>query len=145
MSGFDAAVRKFTGKALDRVRKTRNGFVENLFQAVVDETPVDTGALRANWQAASGRPPAGETGPRGEGAVKTEIASVAASLGDHDGEVLLVNNSPYARAVEYGSFAAGRAPAGMVRGALAEAPGLLNRAAGKVKSSHGYALDSTIF
>lgn len=133
MSDFEAAVKKFADQALDRVQKTRNGFVENLFQSVVDQTPVDTGALRANWQAASGHAPTGETGPRGEDAVKSEIVASTASLGQRDGEVLLVNNLPYARTVEYGSTATGRAPAGMVRGALAEAPWLLDQAAGKVK------------
>lgn len=134
MSGFEASVKNFADKALDRVQKTRAGFVENLFQSVVDQTPVDTGALRANWQAVSGQAPTGAAGPRGEDAVKSEIAASAASPGHRDGEVLLVNNLPYARAVEYGSTAAGRAPAGMVRGALAEAPGFLALAAGKVKS-----------
>lgn len=142
MSGFDAAVNKFAAKALDRVRRTRGGFVENLFQAVVDHTPVDTGMLRSNWQSASGRRPQGLSGLRGESAVEAEIASAAASVGDNDGEMFLVNNLPYAAAVEYGYHGAGgpaeesrKSPAGMLRGALAEAPALLGRAAGKVKSS----------
>ena len=137
MSGFDSAVKRFADKALGRVRKTRSGFAETLFQAVVDGTPINTGRLRANWQAASGSAPQGETGLRGEDAVTREIASAASSLGDRDGEILLVNNLPYARAVEYGAGTptGWTAPAGMVRGALAEAPALLGQAAGKVKSS----------
>lgn len=137
MSGFDASAKKFTQKALGRVRRTRNDFVENLFQTVIDRTPVATGKLRANWRAASGEAPAGESEGRSGDAAASEIRAAASSLGDRDGEILLVNNLPYARAVEYGAYPTENrtAPAGMVRGALAEAPAILVRAAGKVKSA----------
>ncbi|MDR2945995.1 MAG: hypothetical protein LBV79_04540 [Candidatus Adiutrix sp.] len=133
MSGFESAIQKFAARACACVRKTRSGFVENLLQSVLEQTPVATGLLRANWQAASGHAPQGRCALRSESAVRSEIVAASEALNDTDGEVFLVNNLLYARAVEYGTAGGQAAPAGMLRGALAEAPAILNRAAGKVK------------
>ena len=85
-------------------------------QAVVLQTPVDTGRARANWLAALNIPnfSASDATDKGGGSAMAQAASVAAAYnGDKDVAIHITNNLPYIGALDEGTSA--QAPAGFVR------------------------------
>lgn len=88
-------------------------------QAVVIQTPVDTGRARANWIAALDAPAStvsASTDKSGSKAIR-QAASVAGSYdGDRNVAVHITNNLPYIAALDGGSSY--QAPAGFVRTAV---------------------------
>lgn len=110
-------------KCLETVVKK---IVMDVGRRVVLATPVDTGHLRSNWQHGAGAAPTGEIAGVAEAAatVGAIVASVAASpaYGVH----YLVNNTPYARAIEDGH--SGQAPDGMVAPTVLAFAGIVDRA-----------------
>lgn len=75
-----------------------------LFSAIVDDTPVDTGRLRGNWQTTLGSPTQitlttlDKTGR----IAKTQITNITNKL-KINGGVFLTNNLPYADVIENGN------------------------------------------
>jgi hypothetical protein len=85
-------------------------------QAVVMQTPVDTGRARANWIAALNAPADGPTADedKGGGRAVQQAAGVVASYdGDRDVAIHITNNLPYIQRLDEGSSY--QAPAGFVR------------------------------
>lgn len=122
---FEDDIIRFTNKSVAEADKIRRGVILKLFSAVIDDTPVDTGLLRGNWQTSVGKPKEGTniTPDRGGGRAKAVISNKLGKFGD---SVHMVNNLPYAKVAEYGEWngptqkvnSAGysiQAPAGMVR------------------------------
>lgn len=88
-------------------------------QAVVMQTPVDTGRARANWIAALNAPAAGPTDDldKGGGKAVKQAAGVAAAYdGDRDVSIHITNNLPYIQRLNEGSSY--QAPADFVRTAV---------------------------
>lgn len=91
----------------------------SLFNEVITRTPVDTGRLRGNWQATLNTAANGtttetdSTGTKAQAGVRAKAATF--NLGD---SLFLVNNLPYAKAIEFGHSSV-KAPAGMVRVSMA--------------------------
>lgn len=88
-------------------------------QAVVMQTPVDTGRARANWIAALNAPAEEATAKtdRGGGAAIQQAAGVVGRYdGDRDVEIHITNNLPYIQRLNEGSSY--QAPAGFVRMAI---------------------------
>lgn len=117
-------IAKFAIKSNKNVEQVRRGVILKLFAAVINDTPVDTGRLRGNWQT-SVRAPA-----KGVKTVDDKSGSLALSkLFSYDftnKDAFLTNNLPYARVAEYGEWSgptskvtgkgySRKSPAGMVR------------------------------
>lgn len=120
----------------------------DIFRRVIFMSPVDTGRFRANWQCAIGNMPDGVVDVQFDNAEKhrrgTKVRGHAAgniSMSKATAEVMkfepgqrifLVNNLPYAVALEYGHSQ--QAPGGMVRVTIAEFQALAAAAATAAQS-----------
>lgn len=96
-----------------RIGAFKKRVMTKLFQMIVEDTPVDTGALKANWQFGKRVPTAiiqGNNDPASGIAAK-----VVANVDEKDGSYYIVNNLPYAHRIEYEGWSHTKAPQGMVR------------------------------
>ena len=86
-----------------------------LFNRVIQKSPVDTGRFRANWNCSIGSPDLStsqEIDPSGSGAI-SKATSTVVSYTLNGKSVFLTNNLPYAERLENGWSK--QAPNGMVR------------------------------
>lgn len=123
---FEQQIAAFIKKAKENPEKLSRQVSIKLFSAVILATPVDTGRLRMNWQAAGDSPASGNvsgTDTSGGLAIRNTINFVN---NDPNWKVFtLANNLPYAQKIEYGGYPGNgpntiggyskQAPAGMVR------------------------------
>ncbi len=144
-STFAIDIAKFAEKTNKNMRLLVRRIVIDVFGRVIFKTPVGNptiwkplpsgkprkpppgyvgGRLRGNWQASVGIPAMGELPLRGE-AEATGAAAATATAWNGEGSIFLVNNLPYAEAVEDGHST--QTPAGMVRVTLVEYPGIVER------------------
>lgn len=131
---FEADLRRFARNAGDKGDALTRKLCLEVTKRVVMRTPVDTGRLRANWQATLNIPAAGEitlTDPSGTSTISKASAVAQRAPGN---VFWLVNNLPYAQVAEYGLWGTGdgatnkttrdgysvQAPYGMVRVTLDE-------------------------
>lgn len=78
------------------VEETVRAVKISLFNGVIDDTRVDTGRLRGNWQTTTGGPASGEVDRLGGGGAKSEVSGgVTADDVDY-----LTNNLPYSEVWE---------------------------------------------
>lgn len=124
---FSADLIEFAEKTDRGIEETRQAVVTELFNSVIQDTPVDTGRARGNWQASLNTPKSGELERVSGEAAKAEVA---ANLGKGDVTNYLTNNLPYAQALEEGSSKK-QAPAGMVRKNVARLQRILKKAINK--------------
>lgn len=110
MASFQAQLKGFGIKALEKVDQVRRASVLELFRLVIYATPVDTGRLRGNWQTTINSP---ATGERSTGSADSAMAQAVANLGGLVDVVWFTNNLPYAERIEFGYSK--QAPEGMVR------------------------------
>lgn len=80
--------------------------------AIIDGTPVKTGALKGSWYTTLDTP-SGDATPRLDSTGEAPKAELASTQIDLTTDVFLTNNLDYAEAIEYGHSQ--QAPAGMVR------------------------------
>lgn len=116
----------------------RNGAIVALCGQIIDDTPVDTGALRGSWRSANGAPNLDSSiriAPDGDASeAKEELADVvAANKGEET--ICFSNTLPYAEEIEFDGKSPVKAPEGMVRKNLPSWPGLV----AKFSSSRGEA------
>jgi hypothetical protein len=105
-----AYVTRFKG----RMGRFKRGVLLELFAAVIKDTPVLTGRLRANWTFSKGHPPAVfREGVDDSTAAMT--AGVNANVDDKDASYYLANSMPYCNRIEYLGHSKSKAPQGMVR------------------------------
>lgn len=104
---FGRDIEKFKNKTEEAATKIFRGTSLNLFGKILKRTPVDTGRLRGNWYSSINTPSKTVDGS-GEGFEQT---TDRAKLGD---SLYLVNNLPYAKAIEDG-HSQRQAPIGMVK------------------------------
>lgn len=118
---FAADISKFIEHFGNNMDATVRHVVVLASQGVIMNTPVDTGRLRGNWQFGKVFPKGELTGLDTSGAAAiARIAGQVTSL-KAGGECWIVNNLPYAGAIEYGHSRI-KAPQGMVRITLANLP-----------------------
>lgn len=113
---FTAQIEGFGKKAVGRVQDVRRGVTLKLFSAIIRDTPVDEGTLRANWQITAEAPATGTldaTDKSGGATIKKLEAPIKQS--DGDTPLFLTNNLPYAARIEFEGWSKVNAPEGMVR------------------------------
>lgn len=82
-------------KLLAHTNKVIRGTLLGSASRIIEDTPVDTGLLRSNWQATVGSPANGEVGNRSESVSKAQASAKALSV--NLGDVFyLTNNVNYA-------------------------------------------------
>jgi len=121
--------RKAEKLALDATEKAIRAMALKLFGAIVEDTPVDEGTLRSNWQATLNQPTFTTTGNiKSAFGVKQAIATATMNYDVKD-DMFLTNNLPYATFIEDGT--ARIAPHGMVKRAVANFQAELKKQARK--------------
>jgi hypothetical protein len=131
LGNFELDISRFVEKAKGNVDIVIRKVSLDLFKRVIITSPVRTGRFKSNWQVAIGSIPGGvyETFD-GRGSA-TIAKATAATLNAKAGDIIyLVNNLHYASRLEYGYSK--QAPGGMVRIAVLEYSGVVNKAAGEV-------------
>ena len=109
---------KFTDKAVANSEKVFRGSSISLFSNIIKRTPVKTGRLRGNWQTDINQPSVGTLDRNGATPAISEAVSKV-NKATLDDSIFLVNNLPYANAIENGSSTT-QAPEGMVKVSIAE-------------------------
>lgn len=122
MSTFALDMERFANLARARIERVTRIFAMKLFSAVIKSTPVLTGRLVANWQTTIGAPAVGTlpAPPEGAGAASVRAATTNGMVAvvtnfKGDGKLVMINNLPYARRIEFEGWSHTKAPAGMVR------------------------------
>lgn len=113
---FSVQLKAFREKTNGRIDSVRRGVALRLFKAVIMDSPVLTGRLRANWQATINVPARSSSlaeDKTGQAAIQGATAAVRASkLNDI---LILTNSLPYVARIEYDGWSHTKAPRGMVR------------------------------
>lgn len=113
---FQAQIGSFGAKTVKRLHGIRRGVMIKLFGAVILDTPVLTGRLRANWKYSEGEPnrqALPDEDKSGSATIAKMQAGASASMGDVP--VFLTNSLPYARRIEFEGWSRVKAPQGMMR------------------------------
>jgi hypothetical protein len=108
--GFSDQVKIFSNKALKNSDTVLRKVCLDLFRAVIQKTPVDTGRAKNNWFVGVNRrviaeslgfdkTPVGQIGSKNLQSIVTEVKK--AKFGD---TVSLMNSLPYILVLEYGGF-----------------------------------------
>lgn len=105
-----AYAQRFNG----RMSIFKRGVLIKLFGAVIKDTPVLTGRLRANWMFGKGQPTSGTTGSIDDPTTKV-VSDVQSQVTAKDETYSLTNNLPYVNRIEYHGHSKVKAPEGMVR------------------------------
>lgn len=128
MTTFAADLSRFAQKSEAAVDTIVRKVTFDLFADVVRRTPVDTGRLKANWQASQNVPVTGTlTATDASGA--TTIAQLPLKIGGAGSLTYLSNNLPYAHRIEFDGWSHTKAPAGMVRVSMARVQQFIKSAA----------------
>lgn len=145
LGNFELQIAKFAAKAGGNMDLVVRKIALDLFTRCIEKSPVGNkdiwqhpeqappgytgGRFKSNWQVAIGSIPPGTLTAIDVTAAVTRVE--AEVLGMKAGDVIyLVNNLPYARALEYGHSK--QAPAGMVRLTVAEYGAVVTKAADEV-------------
>lgn len=116
---FSSVIRRFSKRTNRDIDKVFRGTALGLFSAIITRTPVDSGRLRANWIASSGKPIYKRFKRTDKsGAVAISSAAAIVMRTGADSSLYLANSLPYASEIENGSSK--QAPAGMVKVTVAE-------------------------
>jgi hypothetical protein len=121
---FNSQLTAFVRGTDAKVERTVRAVKMELFRSVIQDTPVDTGRARGNWQATIGSPATDEIDNED---INVALAGVASNLGKVADVSFLANNLPYIEKLEEGSST--QAPSGMVRRNMARVQRLVNEQA----------------
>ena len=120
MTTFALNLAKQIEAANDKVESIVKVTMIELFNRVIQKSPVDTGRFRANWNCSIGSPNLSTSqaiDPSGSGAI-SKATSTVVSYTLNGQSVFLTNNLPYADRLENGWSK--QAPNGMVRLSMME-------------------------
>jgi hypothetical protein len=126
---FSLDVSKFAEKTGRDANAVKAAAALTIFSNIITETPVDTGRLRANWQASINSKKTGtlqSEDKEGSATISKMTGVVNQALGD--GSVFFTNNLPYAARIEYDSWSKQKAPNGMVRISIAQFESAIKKA-----------------
>lgn len=118
----------------DLPEKVVRGTLLGLSSRIIEDTPVDTGRLRGNWQASfdaakSGKLSRTQIGPQGSATAEADQVIGRYQPGQ---TFYLTNNLPYAGVIEFGGSKK-KAPQGMLRKNVAAYQARINEAVAKLK------------
>lgn len=107
------------GNLLERkmayAKQVRNIAALQLGNQIIEDTPVDTGALRGSWKSALGAPSQDTEECVDEtGEIPKSYLALAVKEWPEEGSLFMTNNQRYAEGVEFDSWSVQK-PAGMVR------------------------------
>lgn len=128
---FAQQIKKWSDEVLAGAEKTQKIACRELARLVIQDTPVQTGRARANWQAGLNQAPSGvleQTDPSGEAALQ-RVDEILARMKPGD-SIVLANNLDYIGTLEDGSSR--QAPNGMLKRNLQRWPELVEKAAKEV-------------
>lgn len=126
---FEDEIRRATSNITRRNDKIVRGTTIALFNAVIQDTPVDTGRLRGEWQLTVGKAALAENG-RVDTSGAEAMSDVATKTPQGAGqETYLSNNMDYAAKIEFEGWSHTKAPQGMVRRNVARFQRLLDEQA----------------
>jgi hypothetical protein len=114
---FSSAVRLSNIKSATRIEAVCKLVTTSLAEEIVNRTPVDTGALKANWDFGRTTAPTNTYLGVHDATDETSMLRVLAAIGKAPvagTSVYLANNLDYAMDIEYG-WSSRKAPEGMVR------------------------------
>jgi hypothetical protein len=111
---FSTSIMRWAKSTQERIHKLRKGIAIKLFNAIILDTPVLTGRLRANWQVSLDAPILSERDAEDKSG-RLPMSEVESVVDKSKGDQLLylTNNLPYAEQIEYGYSK--KSPEGMVR------------------------------
>lgn len=117
MSGkFSSDLRKFQRDTLEDILRVREATAIKLFNAIVLDTPVLSGRLRANWRFSLNQPDYSTTDNTDRnGSMAFALISSTVDAADLDDTIIMCNSLPYVKRIEYEGWSHTKAPAGMVR------------------------------
>lgn len=117
MSGkFSSDLRKFERKTTEDILRVRGATAIKLFNAIVLDTPVLSGRLRANWRLSLNQPDYSTTENTDKnGAMAFALISDTVDSASLDDTIIMCNSLPYVKRIEYEGWSSVKAPAGMVR------------------------------
>ena len=111
---FSAKLAGFAKRAPEGAVDVRRGVALKLFAAVIKDTPVETGRLRASWHTTVAAPGVlSEEGRASQSEATRELNESAAAL-DGDDSIHMTNNMPYALKIENDGWSHTKAPDGMM-------------------------------
>jgi hypothetical protein len=114
MAGFADEVGQWSAETQAKMELAVRKIALDVFTNVILMSPVDTGRFRGNWQVAIGTMASGTLEINDKDGTATIGKVQAETMGLKAGQtIFLVNNLPYAQALEYGLSQ--QAPGGMVR------------------------------
>jgi len=118
----------FARNAQGAVLKRRNGIALKLFAAVIRDTPVLTGHLRANWVCSKVDPLLGAIAGTDKGGATTiaKMSNTVLSSADASETLWLSNNLPYAYRIEFEGWSHTKSPDGMVHKNVARFQSIVN-------------------
>lgn len=105
MASFPEQVQAFKIKALAYVDSVVADVTISVATSLVEKTPVDDGALRANWQFDAAGIPSGTVAgfdPAGAATISTLSAEIKETKAG--GTTFLINNLSYIKTIEYGEY-----------------------------------------
>lgn len=127
---FAQQIKEWANETMASAERTQKRACRELARLVIQDTPVQTGRARANWQAGLNQAPTGvldEVDPSGATAL-ARVEKVLARMKSGD-TLVLANNLDYAKELEDGSSR--QAPNGMLKRNLTRWPELVKNAAAK--------------
>jgi len=101
--GWSQQLEKLTKKGGHDLGELMLAFKVELFSGIVEDTRVDTGRLKGNWNTQENSPASGETGsidktPKGDLSVESSLKIESGST--ENGVTFFTNNLPYAQVYE---------------------------------------------
>lgn len=140
MGKFGDDIRKFREKSITTVSRVKRIVAIKLFNAVIMDTPVLTGRLRANWMLSLNEPDTNvsyalqdKSGQMMMGIIRQEVGKAT-----YDDAIIMQNNLPYAYRIEYEGWSWQKSPAGMVRRNAKRFDALLRQAISEGKLPGGF-------
>lgn len=113
---FSDDLRRFAEKTNRDVNQVIRGTAIRLFSAIIEDTPVDLGRLRANWMTSVGNPNYSISDNTDKDGSLTVSKMMGIVNGAQPGSDFHMTNSlPYAYRIEFEGWSHEKAPQGMVR------------------------------
>lgn len=130
---FGMSIRLWNKKTVERHEYVRRGVTLKLFAAIIRDTPVLTGLLRANWICSIAGPDTTTSFAKGSPGPAIALMTSQVESSAPGDTVVLTNRLPYVFRIEYEGWSHTKSPAGMVRRNIARFRQLISNQLQEVK------------